>query len=250
MTAAQDHPPQCALALETSSHHAAVALGDLNGLWVVRTIASARRHAATLVPTLRDLFREREASPHDLAWVFLSIGPGSFTGLRIGVTIARMLARTCGAKLAGIPTHDVIARGVAARGGAPEDLIVLTEAGRGNVYVSRHQLDRAAYRCVSPPWEAPPEAALAEAAPGTVATGDAVRRLDDEIAGAGLRALSVETWSPHVEALYALGVERARSGRSDNPSTLIPLYVRKAAAEELWERKGASLEANGPDPQA
>ena len=102
-------PTDWNIAIETSSPHGSVAIG--RGAELVETVCAPqpRRHNLDLVPAIDAVFRRHGASPRELGAVYVSLGPGSFTGLRIAVATARMLALTTGARLLGVPTAEVIA---------------------------------------------------------------------------------------------------------------------------------------------
>ncbi|HEY3243629.1 MAG TPA: tRNA (adenosine(37)-N6)-threonylcarbamoyltransferase complex dimerization subunit type 1 TsaB, partial [Phycisphaerae bacterium] len=81
-----------ALAIETSGRIGSLALAHGDRLIDVRTFSTALRHAVELMPTLDALCRQHRVAPEQVGEVYVSGGPGSFTGLRIGITVARTLA--------------------------------------------------------------------------------------------------------------------------------------------------------------
>lgn len=95
------------LALETSSRDASVALRSGDRI-LERRLSSARAHASDLVPALDELVRELGASPRELAAVFVGLGPGSYTGLRVGIATALGLTRSTGAALRGVCSFEVL----------------------------------------------------------------------------------------------------------------------------------------------
>lgn len=192
------------LAIETSSHQSTLALGDGDRLITTAALPAKRRHNLDLVPTMDTLLREHGLQPGDLAELYLSLGPGSFTGLRIAVATAKMLSMTLGVKLVGVPTLDVL------RAQHPGAMVCLN-VKRGTA------------------WSAGPghEPAL---------------RSIDEVRATGLPIVAdtlddAEPAVPDVEALWALGRAAAADSRYDDALTLAPHYIREPEAVTLWNEK-------------
>src|SRR5689334_12051893 len=99
-----------ALALETSGRTGSVALVEVGNVVAEDQFPHGLRHAAGLVPMIDRLCRERGWAPGDVDEVYVSAGPGSFTGLRVGITVAKTLALATGARVVAVPTADVLAR--------------------------------------------------------------------------------------------------------------------------------------------
>ncbi|MFQ5575182.1 MAG: tRNA (adenosine(37)-N6)-threonylcarbamoyltransferase complex dimerization subunit type 1 TsaB, partial [Terriglobia bacterium] len=99
------------LAFDTSTDVLTVALGDGTRIFAERNLRLPRRHLERLVPTIAEVIDEVEMGLSDLQTVSVGIGPGSFTGLRIGVATARGLAQALGTSLVGLPSLEVIAAG-------------------------------------------------------------------------------------------------------------------------------------------
>jgi tRNA threonylcarbamoyladenosine biosynthesis protein TsaB len=124
------------LALDTATERASVALGVPGGTPLEETIGGARRHAAGLLPTVQRLLQRAGGSLDDLRGIVLSDGPGSFTGLRVGASVAKALAQARGLRLWTAPSLLVRAAG-AARG---EELVLsVANALRGQVYAAAYR---------------------------------------------------------------------------------------------------------------
>ncbi len=91
--------PPFALALDTSGDRSAVGLRGRDGSVFEAETDASRKHGRDLLPCIRDLLRSAGVRPTDLGLIGVGLGPGSYTGLRIGLTAARMLAYTAGARL-------------------------------------------------------------------------------------------------------------------------------------------------------
>src|SRR5262245_35991840 len=98
------------LAFETSGALGSVALGRGQAVLGVRRFTRPRAHAVEFAPAVDALCREHGVITTSIAFVFVSAGPGSFTGLRIGITAARIMAMAVGARVVALPTLEVIAQ--------------------------------------------------------------------------------------------------------------------------------------------
>ena len=128
------------LALDTSSASVTVAVADGAPGAGGTVLASASRvdvshHTELLAPLVRQVCREAGVAPAALGTVVVGVGPGPFTGLRIGIVTARALADATGAALVGVCSLDVLA---AAAGPVGADLLVATDARRREVYWARY----------------------------------------------------------------------------------------------------------------
>lgn len=223
------------LAIETATADGGVALGCGDELLAAEQLPAQQRHAIGLLPAVDRLTREHGFAPSDAEHIYVSVGPGSFTGLRIGITAAKMLARLTGAKLVAVPTLDVIAEN------APTDrprVAVCLNAKRGQCFTGIYdRLDDRWARRVEPALLTPDQIAGHEPA---ALIGDAfvIEQLE---------------WSPSIERLdptlavpcarvvWQLGRALAERSAFTEAYALAPTYVRLPDAEEKWrERQAAS----------
>jgi tRNA threonylcarbamoyladenosine biosynthesis protein TsaB len=226
-----------ALALETSGDVGGVAVGRGANVLDARQLDSGRRHAAELLPTIAALCREHRIQPMDLCNVYVSRGPGSFTGLRIGITVARMLALAGGAAVVGVPTMDAIAQNALAVSPPPKRLVVLVDARRGNVYGAGYHLAGEFYQADSEPAEVDPAVFLAGQTAETAVIGRGITDHLQAVKDSGLAILPNALHIPRVGMIYRLGHLRASAGRFDDAHRLVPTYIRMPSAEEVWQRK-------------
>lgn len=98
-------------AFETSTTLGGVAIGEGNRLFGVERFDRPLAHGAELIPALDRLVRAAGWTPKDVARIAVDVGPGSFTGLRIGLAAAKTLALTLAIPLVGVASYDVLARG-------------------------------------------------------------------------------------------------------------------------------------------
>jgi len=217
------------LGLETSGLTGSIAV-SCDGVLDQRELATeGRRHAQTLVAEIHDLLQSHGLKPADIDAVAVSIGPGSFTGLRVGVVCAKTFAYATGCRVVAVDTLAAVAVQ------APPDVSpvwIVSDAQRGDVFAARYTRMPAGgcerdgdIRIV------PGATWLATLSAGEIVAGPAASRLTGEnVAATVLRA----DWAarPTAAAVIQLATSRLLSGDSDDPWTLAPLYIRPSAAEE------------------
>src|SRR5882672_8375811 len=125
-----------ALAIETSGRIGSVALIDEVGAIEEREFPHGLQHAAGLIPLIDELCAKRGWTPGDLREVYVSAGPGSFTGLRIGITLAKTLAFATGARLVAVPTMRGLVENASSEG---LQAIVVLDAKREQVFAARFE---------------------------------------------------------------------------------------------------------------
>ena len=225
--------PRCVL-IETSGRVGCVALAEGNRLLEVRKLDEARRHARDLAPTLAELLRKHSWQPRDVAAVLISRGPGSYTGLRVGIMSAKAFAYATGCKLIAPGTFPLVARQFP---GNADQVEVIVDAQQGKIY---HQLFARSSR--EEPFAAVTELVivhskdwLQQRQTSTAVSGSALRLFEERLPAGTERALK-EFWDPLPESLLAVGLERYRAGPSDDIWSLEPVYLRPSSAEEKAEQ--------------
>lgn len=122
------------LALDTATNAVTVAVLDGTArLLGARTVLDERRHTETLAPAVRDALAEAGVAPSDLTEIVVGVGPGPFTGLRVGVVTARTMGFALGIPVHGICSLDGLAQRVVDEAG-PDRFLVATDARRKEVY--------------------------------------------------------------------------------------------------------------------
>ncbi len=248
MTQRTDSDPGYALAFETSSAVGSVALGRGAEVLESRTLSRPRAHApsaarpvslvATLfLPTIKALCEAHQVEPTHIERVYVSVGPGSFTGLRMGVTAARMIALGVGARVVGVPTLEVIAQNALDADPPPSSVAVALDAKRNRIYTAAFIRQGRAYVATSDSIEADPFEFLAAQPDDCAVLGEGVLYHRAAIEASNRHILPESLYRPRVETAYRLGFDRAERGQFSDPRTLIPTYIRPPEAEEVWERK-------------
>jgi tRNA threonylcarbamoyladenosine biosynthesis protein TsaB len=223
------------LAIETSGRTGAAALARDGTCLEERQLRQAgRRHAQTLVAEIDELLISHGFAPRDVELVAVSIGPGSFTGLRVGAVCAKTFAWATGAALVAVDTFAAIAAGAPAE---VDQLFVIGDAQRGDLYVGEYRRDGAGDFARQGEIRIIPGESwcLSRSATDTI-SGSGIEAYDDLLAGR-CRLLSPEHREPRASAVAALGERKLIAGQTNDPFTLEPFYLRKSAAEEKWESR-------------
>jgi len=211
------------LALETSTRVGSVALFEGDALLEEAWLDRSRRTARALAPGIRDLLKQHGWPPADVELVAVTCGPGSFTGLRLGVTTAKTFAYAVDAEVLGVNTLAAIAERAPA-GDAP--LVVALDAGRGEVFTATFGAGEGEETRIVPVnrW-------LAELPAPARVSGPALETLADRLPS-GVTAVPREVWQPSAAATAALAARHYQSGRRETIWELSPQYYRPSAAEE------------------
>jgi tRNA threonylcarbamoyladenosine biosynthesis protein TsaB len=216
------------LLIETSGRSGFVAVAEGPTLLEIRRLEEARRHARDLAPATLALLTARGWKARDLNGVVVGLGPGSYTGLRVGIMSAKTLAYAVGCALIGVETFAVIAAQ------APEEinrLDVLADAQQDKVYVQSFMRESADWRSVGALRIRPFAEWLAARTAGTWVSGPGLHRWAPRLP-ADAPAVDAALWEPRAETLLRLGLARYTTGERDDPFALEPLYLRPSSAEE------------------
>ncbi len=224
------------LVIETSGRAGSTALGTEAGVAAAARLPEKMRHAGELLPTVADLLQAQGWSPDSLTDVWVSIGPGSFTGLRIAVTVARTLAWSAAARLVAVPTVDGLALNALAADPLPAHVAVVLDAKRGQVYAAAFEVHGGECRKIVDAHLADPLAFLRGCPHPVAVLGEGVPYHRPAIEAAGARILPEDLWWPRAEHVFQVGQALAREGRYTPSGDLMPLYIRRPEAEEKWEK--------------
>ena len=228
-----------ALAIDTATRQPTLALFDGAGkLGGVRQWTSQHRHGEELLSNLDELLGEANAQPADLDAVVVGLGPGSFTGLRIGLATAKTIAYSLKVPLVGVSTTEALALAAPEGDSREVDYAVTLPAGAKDRYVHRVSIANGTVLRSDEPQLVVPGPAFEEMCDGSFVVAidlDGAEDLDDEAVSRGEVAVS-----GLARALATLGTKALDEGRSDDVERLVPAYVAlprgiaKAAAEMTW----------------
>lgn len=246
------------LAIDTSTASMTMSLTDGAALLGERTAHAERNHSVRLLPELDALMREAGVRPRDLRAVAVGCGPGSYTGVRIGVTTAKTFAWALGLPVYAVSSLEALAYGgwrdVAAAGGAaraPAWIVPALDARRGQAYTALFAADAApedereaggfaAWRRLEPdrvlPFRAQVERWLsAEARPASIVfLGDVEGGFAEliEAAAAGSQTVVLRRpWAVAARDIAAIARRNGGLGLVREPHDLLPNYAQLAEAE-------------------
>jgi len=210
------------LALDTATDRASVALGSTDALLAAETVPGARRHAVALLPAIETALAGAGAGYGDLEGVVLADGPGSFTGLRVGASVARALLHVRRMPLWVTPSLLVLAAGAGAR--PEETVLAVSNALRGELFAAAYRFRPGLVETVLRP---------------TVLTPDELRRhIPDPHRLTGPAAATLGGTPAWPEARHLLELVGVAGGvlRVADPDRWEPEYGRPAEAQAKWER--------------
>ena len=214
------------LALDTSTRTSVVAVGDGHPAAVSRR-AVQHRHGSFLLEQVDEVLAAAGLTLADLTALAVGTGPGSFTGLRVGLATAKTIAYARGLRLVGVPSADALRRGAVGSAGAPHDMAVVLPAGARDHYL---------VRVGEAPLLVPPGELAATLAGAPVMAVD----LDAGLLGEDAVRFGSAAVDGLAAALLALAAERLAAGDTDEPAALVPAYValprgvRRGAEELGW----------------
>lgn len=223
------------LAIETSGRSGSVTLGRGDEVIESVELENKRRHNVELIPTIDALCKKHGVVPGAVGQVYVSLGPGSFAGLRVGVTTAKMLALASGVDVFGIPTLDVLAENAPAK---VKYVAVCLNLKRETVHCAAYEREGENWDVIVEPKLRTMDELLGACPRPVSLIGDPLPGIPDDPAG-GVTAVGPGAAVGRSDAVYKLGRRAAASRPADDPMKLAPLYIREPEAVTLWnERHG------------
>lgn len=216
------------LAIETSGRQGSIALAQGPHLLISLPLPSQNQHAATLMPAILSLTHSQNWTPNSIDHIYLSLGPGSFTGLRIAIAAARAISHVTSCKLIGIPSLDIIAHN------APPSfqfVLPILDAKRNQIFSARYTRspDGSLSRSAEPALH-DPATLLAETL--SLAKGSPVALLGEGVdyhraallqnAPPNLTELDRSLWPGQAATVHHLGYLAAQQNQFSNPQALLP----------------------------
>jgi tRNA threonylcarbamoyladenosine biosynthesis protein TsaB len=231
------------LVLDTSTARGVIGLEARSGKRYTATAGAPQGHGRDLVLRLGEILAAAGLAPGDLDIIGVGLGPGSYTGLRVGVTAAKTLAHVTGAVLIGFDSLEAIARNAPAEAA---QISVVADAQRGLVYSAEfmRQVSGAPLIMARASQIEPYFAWLARLKPGVLVLGPGLA--SPRIRGAvppEFVAADATLNDPDGFRLIDLAIDVWKSGRRENYWLLEPRYLRGSAAEE---KRDARLPALSP----
>ncbi len=225
------------LGIETSTKTGSVAVISEKGVIAQYSLNIEVTHSERLMSTVDRVLKDTGLAMQQFDGFAVAIGPGSFTGLRIGLATVKGLALATGKPVAAVPTLQALARNIPF---ASHPVCPMLDARKNEVYAALYTFDGSALMQTMPETVIPLAQLTSFISDRTVFTGEAARLYRTELEGIlGERALFAPLSSilPSAAIVAEVGLEMIRSGKHSDPDSLTPLYIRRPEAEVAWEKR-------------
>ena len=230
--------------IETSTQQTSVAIGTVSEI-VVKASVAGRSRQEVVTPTLQQLLAWSGVDLGHVGGIAVGIGPGLFTGLRVGVQTAKTLAQVLGVPIVGVSSLDALAYAVRH---TQRRIVSVVDARRGEVFFAVYRSVPGGVVREAGPVVASPDhlAAELEAVPGEVlAVGNGAMLYRHELEALGSRVEVGASVFAHPEAavLVELAVPRFLREEHDRLVDVVPLYLRRSDAEIAWDQRARGAPA-------
>lgn len=225
------------LALETATQPGSVALLDHAAVRWETSLPAMRRTTQSLLSTVADSLQQVGWRTSDVQLVAVCRGPGSFTGLRIGITVAKLWAYASPTAVVAVNTLQLMAYQANLDDPSEPEIGAVLDAQRGQWFASRIPRSQVADCCAPNVKLVEPQSWLATLPDRVLLTGTGLASLPP----AALQRYAVapeRRWSPGAGELGRLAVHRFQLGQQEDIWSLVPHYHRPSAAEEKREASG------------
>lgn len=235
------------LAVETSGRLGSVAIALEEQMLAEAVFSGPMRHSSEVFPAIYNLLNRFGRKPRDIEHIYVSVGPGSFTGLRIAVSMAKTMHLANNAKIVAVDTLDVIAANIDGYfkqiRNDVEKIAVILDAKRGQFYIAVYQRTSDEQRTAS-------DGIWKKSLPDSLMTasqfldrfagktkpvwllGEGLVYYADKFKAEGVCFLDESCWTPRAEKVHMLGWKMACAGQFADPVTLQPKYLRKPEVKE------------------
>ena len=231
----KDNGQSICLAVETSGRTGSIALGRGSSLIAEHSFTGMMRHSAELFASVKKLFHEAKIPITELKKVFITIGPGSFTGLRISLTLAKMMNLANETKIIPISTMNVIAANTLPLYNTEKPikrLATVLDAKRKQFYIAvfeknGSQLEKIHDDCLMNAKDFIEK--FSDPDNPIILLGEGLLYYKDSFINEGIELLDEKYWYPKAAKLYEIG---SKTDNFANAATLQPLYLRQPEAME------------------
>jgi tRNA threonylcarbamoyladenosine biosynthesis protein TsaB len=238
------------LGIETATIQAGCAIGGHEGVLAMAQSAKGRRHAETLAPAIQFICQQADITLDEISVVAVDIGPGLFTGLRVGVATAKALAHAIGVPMIGVASLDLLAFPLRF---SPKLVVAAIDARRGELYYSFYRqvpggIQRLGDHRIATPDDLASE--LSASSEEILLVGDGAHRYQEtfanmdkvELADSGLN-------HPSASSLVHLAHARALREQFERAAEIDPIYLRKPDAEINWAVRERAPGSWGTQPR-
>ena len=232
------------LGIETATAQVSVAIGGHEGVIALFEVARGRRHAETLVPAIEFCCQQAGISVTEFGLVAADVGPGLFTGMRVGLAAAKALAQALRLPTIGISSLDLLAFPH-----RQSDRLVVTvvDARKGEVFYAMYRAVPGGVQQIVAPRAARVDELVADLvarSQETLCVGDGALRYRREIVD-GYHCEFADDAYPSAGPLVQLAHAKALREEWQQPADLHALYLRPPDAHINWATRAAATSAGG-----
>jgi len=222
------------IAIETTCRAGGLALGVGDTLLDAAAFDASRRAATQVVGRLDSLLRAHDLAIRRVDRLYVAVGPGSFTGTRVGVTVGRTLAQAIDQiRCVAVPTPAAVAEAVRPMAEIRR-LAVVLDGRKGRIFATLFEREQDLWRRTSAGKLTTPAELLGSTPRPLHLVGEGLGY--HTIEGADVTAIGSEHWLPAVENVWRVGHRLAAAGRFVDYHALLPIYTGKPEAVRLWEQ--------------
>ena len=209
------------LAIDTSSFVLSCALAEKDKLVAEWTVQKRLTHSEQLIPHMDEILKDAGVDQKEITAIAAAKGPGSFTGLRIGLATAKTAAYIWEVPLIGVDTLEALVWNLV---GARAFILPLLDAQRGNVYAAMYgSFDEVV------------KAAASHGGP-ILAVGEGAEMYREKLLAEGIQVAPPHNCCARASSVAMAAFVRWEKGQIDDPLQLMPNYIRRSEAEVLWEK--------------
>jgi tRNA threonylcarbamoyladenosine biosynthesis protein TsaB len=238
------------LGIDTATMVCSIGLADQERIVAERILHTRKTHSERLMPMIQQMLADVQLAPQDLNGIAVSIGPGSFTGLRIGITTAKSLAFALHIPIVGISTLEALA----AQFPYSRHLICpIIDAQKGNVYTALFRTDEGypirinEYQVISMDDVIKHSHSCGQSVIITGELSEFSEQLQTMADSSTVLPAPALYRMPRGAVIAALGLHRLLAGQGEDASVLAPFYIRRSEAEVLWEQRYCGGDSDGSE---
>jgi len=204
------------------------------------------RHSAEIFPAVHKLLVRFSRKPKEIEHIYISVGPGSFTGLRIAVALAKIMHLANAAKIIAVDTLDVIAANATdyikeEKAKGLTKIATILDAKRGQFFIAAYENEQNRWKKSMPDCLMTAGQFIENCGGKSQPVwllGEGLVYHKDKFKADGIRFLNERYWNPRAEKVYMLGWQKALAGQFADPLTLQPTYLRRP---DIKEKSGLSF---------
>jgi tRNA threonylcarbamoyladenosine biosynthesis protein TsaB len=232
------------LGVETSAARGAVALLKDAQVMGEKSFEKGLIHGREVAPAIKEVAESADIALQDIDLISVDIGPGSYTGVRVGVATAKALAWALGKKLAAVFSLDALAEAARDLG---EVIVPVLDARLGQLYTAAYRSRAGVVTRTDGPAISDIEGFIGTIPRPAVLLGDALARFPEQFPEEeGITYAAERFWIPQVGVVAELGRRAALRGELADPVVLEPLYLRPSEAEQ---KLGVRVDPSSAEPE-